>query len=38
MTLADMGEISVLLIGAWGFGIAFGVKIQSVVHFFRSSI
>ena len=38
MTLADLGQITVLLIGSFGVGIAFGVKIQSVIHFFKSSL
>lgn len=37
MSLADLGEITVYLIGSFAIGLAFGVKIQSVIHFFKQS-
>lgn len=38
MTLLDLGEVTILLLGSWGFGLAFGSKIQAIIHFFKSSI
>ncbi len=37
MILADMPEIVVLCIGSWAIGLAFGIKIQSVIRFLKNA-
>lgn len=35
MILADMSEIVVLCLGSFAIGLAFGIKIQSVIRFLK---
>jgi len=37
MSLSDLSEIVVLLLGAFGFGLAVGLKAQVTVLFFKRS-